>query len=734
MSTITIKLKDTLTNIDTLNVSINFTYTMQNNDVLSNCTQMVWQMGTLRYNNSGLLEVYDNTSGWLDSGAKYITIDTSQDNFQTFITAMKDNIEGVLLESGTYVWNNSLDWTLLSNAISARFDFTSNNSPYIKIALHVGAPSSRIVDYWVGADSAIDVYHYSDGWTNDAYKTITTTTDQYIDYDFYNYAILGNQLVKQEAEVTYTCKWYLDGTLVNTSTFTHEKLTGVDYSTLGSVFKVMLSAETLAQYDYGVNLNVETSNASLGSDNVITIEAFQGNITFNITSNGTTTLATKNTYVPSDIDFIVNVPTGSSLLTNTVTFKVGNEVYQIVSVNAGTYIEAPEQPTITDGYFNGWKKSDGTIVDFPYTPTEDITLTANVRAKSNWVFGVSGINSSTPQLTRTDDAVGKTWSKDSNGLITTGFEEEFNFQRVVDSKGNVFIRIPKMYRYFEGGDVLKIASYKVNDKYVLYPMFIRNDGTECDYVDVGAYKGHVTNDTSVAQLLESKSGIIPTYSKTRAQFREYAANNTDSAYVYYQRDIRNMTWVQDMIQIVFATRQTNDFQGTTWKTYGKATGDTDSITNTNLTNPLSVCGLKNGTYGFKLFGIEDLCGNGLEFIDGITFNGTSVYYTYNTTKFSDSYNSDGMTYAGYGRTSSSGVNITKLGYNASHPCINVPTATNSDNTTYYCDNTWYSSSGVVLYTGANVFYGDYGFWGFDGVNGATYTCASLGSRLCRQPL
>ena len=373
-------------------------------------------------------------------------------------------------------------------------------------------------------------------------------------------------------------------------------------------------------------------------------------------------------------------------------------------------------------------KADG------YKDSEKSTAVSFTKSSiKKWVFGVSGINSSSPQLTRTDDAVGKTWSKDSNGLITTGFEEEFNFQRVVDSKGNVFIRIPKMYRYFEGGDVLKIANYKVNDKYVLYPMFIKNDGTECDYVDVGAYKGHVTNDTSVAQLLESKSGIIPTYSKTRAQFREYAANNTDSAYVYYQRDIRNMTWVQDMIQIVFATRQTTDFQGTTWKSYGTATGDTDSIVNNSLTNPLSVCGLNSDTYGFKLFGIEDLCGNGFEFIDGITFNGTSCYYTYNTTKFSDSYNSDGMTYVSYGRNNSNSY-ISKLGYNASHPCINIPTGTSGSSSTYYCDYNYYSSSGVVLYTGANGFTDYSGFWTFRGNYKATYADARFGSRLCRQPL
>ena len=178
----------------------------------------------------------------------------------------------------------------------------------------------------------------------DLYRTIILDTGQYVDYDFYsNY--VGSKLNKQATEITYTCKWYLDGTLVNTSTFTHEQLTGVDYNVLGSVFKVMLSASILAQYDYGVNLNGETSNASLGSDNVITIEAFKSNIVFNITSNGTTTLATKNTYVPSDIDFNVNVAGIIEIATSSAMDAV------LVADNVGKYYKYTG--TTDDKYTNG---------------------------------------------------------------------------------------------------------------------------------------------------------------------------------------------------------------------------------------------------------------------------------------------------------------------------------------------------------------------------------------------
>lgn len=339
MATITIKFKDELNYTSPIpsgddDVTFNVTFICDN--VTYSRIYINKDTISMSYDSS---QIWDSR-GWSNTNYQYITLDTNQTNFDAFITAMKDNIEGVLLESGTYVWNDVITLpTSISYYSSSLINFVSNNSNFTKISIDDSA-----MQYWI--DSAPDIAYEVDNWYINAYKTITTSEDQYIDYDFYNYAILGNQLVKQEAEVTYTCKWYLDGTLVNTSTFTHEKLTGVDYSTLGSVFKVMLSAETLAQYDYGVNLNVETSNASLGSDNVITIEAFQGNITFNITSNGTTTLATKQTYVPSDIDFVVNVPSGVTEVSTST--EMDNKLAQ---ANVGQYYKYTG--TTDDKYTNG---------------------------------------------------------------------------------------------------------------------------------------------------------------------------------------------------------------------------------------------------------------------------------------------------------------------------------------------------------------------------------------------
>lgn len=366
MATIKIKFKDTLT-LTKFDININFSSNGKNYK----------NINTYQYT-SGYALNYDTYTAcfpgnsWSNEANKYIKIDTTQANFQTFINAMKSNIEGVELEAGTYQWIGTPE---NPTACNTTLNFTSNNENFTGIKVYEGAV--YLLAY-INNGTSIDVFNYDDwDWKQgEAYRTISTSSNQYVDYDFYNYAILGNQLVKQATEITYTCKWFLDGTLVNTSTFTHEQLSGVDYNVLGSVFKVMLSAETLAQYDYGVNLNGETSNASLGSDNVITIEAFKSNIVFNITSNGTTTLATKNTYVPSDIDFNVNVPSvqlqekSEYITSNTQTIITPDTGKALSKVTITT--DVPQMTEVaTSAEMDAKLKEDNVSLYYKYTGTTD---------------------------------------------------------------------------------------------------------------------------------------------------------------------------------------------------------------------------------------------------------------------------------------------------------------------------------------------------------------------------
>lgn len=270
----------------------------------------------------------------------------------------------------TWVLNETL--VLGKTSWSYNMPFKSNGVLYKSITYTFVSPLPAYLNYDASAGGGATVYKTNTLWSNQAYRTITFTFPP--TGDLLNW--LQNNGTKQATEITYTCKWYLDGTLVNTSTFTHSQLTGVDYNVVGSVFKVMLSASVLAQYDYGVNLNGETSNASLGSDNVITIEAFKSNIVFNITSNGTTTLATKNTYVPCDIDFNVNVPSvqlqekSEYITSNTQTIITPDTGKALSKVTITT--DVPQMTEVaTSAEMDAKLKEDNVSLYYKYTGTTD---------------------------------------------------------------------------------------------------------------------------------------------------------------------------------------------------------------------------------------------------------------------------------------------------------------------------------------------------------------------------
>ena len=260
----------------------------------------------------------------------------------------------------------------------------------------------------------------------------------------------------------------------------------------------------------------------------------------------------------------------------------------------------------------------------------DDTITLNINGNeiivnkyvvaSGWTFGVSGLTQSTPALTRTDDSANFTWSKNaSTGIITTDFDNYFNFERVVRGN-NTFVRIPKMY-FKRTADTIQLSDH-AQEGFSVHPCFLDESGNENAYFDVGAYKGYNNNG-----VLESKSGISPTGSVSLTDWRTYArANNTGSDYQYFVGDMRYMSLLWMLWMIVFADRQTENVMGIDWYSYENATsGNTDSLVNNALTYPMSICGQDPTTHSFKFFGIEDVVGAGREWIDGVVFNGSAIW-------------------------------------------------------------------------------------------------------------
>lgn len=353
-------------------------------------------------------------------------------------------------------------------------------------------------------------------------------------------------------------------------------------------------------------------------------------------------------------------------------------------------------------------------------------------AQQGWTFGVSGLTNSNPTLTRTDDSVGYTWTKNStSGIITTDFDTIFNFEEVTDSNGNVFIRIPKMY-FKRTADTIQLSDHSQTG-FACHPLFLNESGQEMNYFDVGKYKGSYGNSELHSYVNATPNGL------DIAMFRDGARENNDydnAAYQYQIGDLRYLSWLWMFWMVVFATRQTNDVMGTTWYSYsGATTGNTNSLVNNNLTYPKSICGQDPATHSFKLFGIEDVVGAGYEFIDGVTSNNGTIYYSLQPSKYINSATSSTTGYQtlGYATTQNNNGYIVSMGLDANQPAIMLPNnASGGSQSTYYCDTNFYNAGIKTLSFGAMSYNSYFGLFCFLSNYDFSYNADNNRSRLMRQ--
>lgn len=356
---------------------------------------------------------------------------------------------------------------------------------------------------------------------------------------------------------------------------------------------------------------------------------------------------------------------------------------------------------------------EGTIKFRPYTVT---------KAAEAQIWGVSGLGNSDPTLTRTFDNVGKTYNINSDaGTITTDFDNIFNFETVVQN-GNTMIKIPTFYKRFDTINNNQITAFsisktKVNDDFVPYPCFVKQDGSGAvmDYILVS--KGKATGTSSKATCV---SGSKPLVGLTRAQMRTAArANGTG----WQQFDWMVLQLLRDLFCVVFATTNSQSiFTGRTNASNAAAVGGT-----WNISTP---CGWNTTTMQNRFFGIEDIFGNVHEWCDGVTFSGSTIYSTVNYNNFTDT--TSNMVNSG-SRPSSSGY-ISALTYNTAQPFLNYPSAKSGGETQYYCDYEWYKSSGVVLEVGGSWNFGaKAGLWYSIGFNDASFSDSGKGGRLVYRP-
>ena len=189
-----------------------------------------------------------------------------------------------------------------------------------------------------------------------------------------------------------------------------------------------------------------------------------------------------------------------------VTFMANGDVYQQVTVKAGEKVYAPindpTPPEQTQAFY-GWKTPTGTDVVFPYTPTANITLTAQIG--DYWKATVSNFGGENPSYV--------TFNVPASNVAKPWSETTVN--------GDVFIKFNKMYKKIVTTadnqiTAFEIANAKLDNDYKLYPCFIDENSNELDYILVGKY---MSKSSTTCNSVSSGSTANQTLSNGRTRAR-----------------------------------------------------------------------------------------------------------------------------------------------------------------------------------------------------------------------
>lgn len=195
--------------------------------------------------------------------------------------------------------------------------------------------------------------------------------------------------------------------------------------------------------------------------------------------------------------------------------------------------------------------------------------------------------------------------------------------------GDVMIEFPKFaYRIYRNGQYLYVSV--TNDMWLAaidtrfsLDAFSRITEGDLEHFYQGAYKGYVDTTTN---KLRSIAGVMPTGSKTIAQFRDYAHANG----AHYQQNVySHHKALQCLYLIKYGNRNGQLALGygavsTSAHVTGYEATSVSSISAANSTAALGMCfgSTSIKTQHMRFLGVEDFWGNIREFVDGITTDGS----------------------------------------------------------------------------------------------------------------
>lgn len=431
----------------------------------------------------------------------------------------------------------------------------------------------------------------------------------------------------------------------------------------------------------------------------------------------------------------------------TVTFSSEGLDYSVVSVTPGQIVSLPTAPTSTGKHFSGWYTAPtaGLKIDFPYTPTQDVTLYAHFTEQV--IVGVTGLTNEAGILTLTDGLTGlEGYTQSQNGEYVSVHSPLVNYwpfneiTEFTDESGNVFVKYPKLWMKWETDSDGVITGYKfsngqVNEDYFipdafLDPTYITQD-TYLPYFALGKYEMSGSSTKGY-----SKSGATCYVNCTRANARSAARAYGSASNLYngYQQlDFAQFT-LYNLLCMMFYQR--SNIQ----KIYGGRTGS-GTVTSWSGASVTGTCDGVDGMNGWntstdcvKMLGIENPYGNIFKWVDGVYFSSATIYAHRYPQQYADS-TSNG-TALGFSRpTSSAYIKSLKHGTAVKTQSYAYCSATGGSASQYYGDYSWYNSSGTVLFVGgrwSNTSYA--GLWYLNGANGSSDYVSGIGARLSFRPL
>ena len=305
------------------------------------------------------------------------------------------------------------------------------------------------------------------------------------------------------------------------------------------------------------------------------------------------------------------------------------------------------------------------------------------------VYGVSGLYDSDTALTRTDDAVGLSYSIDcSSGEITSDFNDVFpwNVAEVVDDDAGKFVSFPEMY--FRIGtdnkgrmtDVAGSAQPSGSGKWYKTEPFM-----------YGCYGATISDDK-----MQSLPGKSRASNYTRKHFRTYARNNGDKYLPIdlYHRNVLMLLW-----WIEFATKDSRSIS--TGRIYNSGNKSGCSLRPCGGTDGMTTpSGYEPEYEQMRYHYIEDFIGNMWEMVDGIYMNGAGehAYVTDDPVNFSEK--SDGKKPLSFTNPTSN--EVAAYGWDPDNPFLFMPieTVDNDDCDTYFCNYVFHFSGDPVMLAGA----------------------------------